>query len=110
METTPQATSFVLERCPETRYRAARIGASQNGRPAPVVTAPTLVALLLDAVSDLSSSYLAFRSTPLGDAPFRTAKTGSPSCGPIGTVFTTLAGWVGRSGHPHQTQPNPPET
>jgi hypothetical protein len=60
MKTTAQATWFVHDRCPETRYRAVGIGADENGAPAPVVTAPTLVTLLLDAVSDPSSSYLAF--------------------------------------------------
>jgi hypothetical protein len=108
METTAQATWFVLDRCPETRYRAVEIGAGKNGRPAPVVTAPTLVALLLDAVSDLSSSYLAFAIDTSGRCTLQ--DPASPSCGPIGTVFTTLAGWVGRSGHLHQPQPNPHET
>ena len=110
METTAQATWFVLDRRPETRYRAAGIGADENGGPAPVVTAPTLVALLLDAVSDLSSSYLAFAIDTSGRCTLqdredrvttlRSDRDGLYNLGGLGWTFRALASTPAESARP----------
>jgi len=60
VETAQQALWFVLNSRPETSYRAVRFRSDDNGRTIPVVTAPTLVTLLLAALGNPDSCYMAF--------------------------------------------------
>ena len=60
METAQQALWFVLNSRPETSCRAVRFRSDDNGQTIPVVTAPTLVTLLLTALGNSDSCYMAF--------------------------------------------------
>jgi len=51
---------FVLSDSPGIAYPAERFGDDWNGWVTPVVTAPTLVILLLTVISDPDSTYVAF--------------------------------------------------
>jgi len=60
VETAQQALWFVLNSRPETSCRAVRSRSDDNGRTIPVVTAPILVTLLLAALGNPDSCYMAF--------------------------------------------------
>jgi len=60
VETAQQAQSVVLDSCRETSCRAVRFRSDDSGGAIPVVTAPTLVTLLLSALGNPDSCYMAF--------------------------------------------------
>ena len=60
METAQQTEWVVLDSCPETYCPAVRFRSDDGGGAIPMVTAPTLVTLLLAALGNPDSCYLAF--------------------------------------------------
>ena len=116
----PQTTWLVLNGSPETGYPATQSEEPGTGGRTPMVTAPTLVAVLLTVIGDPGSRYLVFRSTPLVAARSRTARAASPSsCRPM-TATTTSASCTGldipgpastgsQQTYPGESMPHQPE-
>lgn len=92
----PPAQWVALDTSPEHAYPVERFGADWNGWHTPVVTATTLVTLLLNVISEPSSSYLAFAIDTAGGCTLQDneGRTDTLSPGADGLYDLGELGWT----------------